>query len=110
MKPVRIGYLNYESFINKTEPPTMLVFGAVWDIRSRDVFKNINYFATKYDKKLRIGLVEYEYASDLFTINNITKLPTVIIYEDGKPFKVLEGESSREIIEDFIRHFFGFYP
>ncbi len=110
MKPIRIGYLNYESFISNNEIPVMLVFGAVWDIRSRKLFDDIDYFAKKYDKKLRIGLVEYEYASDIFTLHNITKLPTVIIFEDGKPHKTLERESSRNIVEAFIRHYFGFYP
>ncbi|MBE6691708.1 MAG: thioredoxin family protein [Ruminococcaceae bacterium] len=110
MRPIRIGYLNYESFLSKDKCPAMLVFGAVWDAQSRNLFSDLDYYAKKYDKKIRIGFVEYEYASDIFTENNITKLPTVIIFEDGKPFKTLEGTCSRDTVESFIRHFFGFYP
>ena len=110
MKPIRIGNMNYDQCVNQTRIPIMLVYGGIWDSHSRQLFSQLDTLAEKYDKILLIGIVEHEYAPDLFTKHEITDLPTVIIFEDGKPYHPLVGEYTRRKVEAYIRRFFGLYP
>ena len=110
MKPIRIADMNYDQCVNQTRIPIMLAFGGIWDYASRQVFCTLDTLAEKYDKMLLIGFVEHEQSPDLFTMHEISELPTVIIFEDGKPYRPLVGEYTIQKVEAYIRRFFGLYP
>ncbi len=110
MKPIKVGLKNYDFCVNQTRIPVLLVFGGFYETYSRRIYELIDYLADKYDKMLLIGVVEHEYTPELFTRNEITEIPTLIIYEDGKPYNRISGQIDEKQIEAYIRRFFGLFP
>ena len=66
MKPLRINLLAFDSVVMKSEIPVLLVFGAIWDNKSRRLFDSLDRFAEEYDKKVKFGKVDYDYFPDIF--------------------------------------------
>ena len=96
----------YETFVVKAEKAA--ASNKISDLMSMSL-ESVK-LAEKYDKMLLIGFVEHEQSPDLFTMHEISELPTVIIFEDGKPYRPLVGEYTIQKVEAYIRRFFGLYP
>ncbi len=110
MRPMRIGKINYDCCVNQNKIPILVVFGGFYDHNSRRVYDLVDYFSEKYDKKLLIGVIEYDHTPELFSLNEITEIPTLIIFEDGKPYNRISGNLCEKDIEAYIRRFFGIFP
>lgn len=110
MKPVRVGFLNHDALLSQSELPVLLVFGGVWDSNSDCWYSNLTDVAEKFDGKIITGIVDIDYAKELFSIHNVSSLPTMIFFEDGKEaMRCEEFHGSFDVI-NFVHEFFGAEP
>ena len=109
MKPLRINLLAFDSVVMKSEIPVLLVFGAIWDNKSRRLFDSLDRFAEEYDKKVKFGKVDYDYVPDIFHDMEVFDIPTIMMIEDGKVFERKLGNDYRDI-KKMLDHFFGVLP
>ena len=110
MKPLKINLLAFESAVLQSEIPVLLVFGAMWDTDSRMLFSLLNSYADKLDKKVKLGIVDYDYVPDIFSEYEVFDIPTMMIFEDGKPFERRVGYHGSDDIDKILHHFFGYLP
>lgn len=110
MIPLKIGPLNFECAVLESNTPVMLVFGAMWDKNSRMQFDLLEYVSEKYNKKIIVGIVDYDYAPDIFSECKVYDIPTTVIFEDGKEFSRRFGYYGVSAVIDFLNYFFGVLP
>ncbi len=110
MKPLRINLLGFESAVLKSDLPVLLVFGAMWDADSRILFDQLKWYGEKLDGTLKTGIVDYDAVPDIFSEYEVFDIPTMIIFEDGKPFERRVGYHDSSDIDKMLRHFFGYLP
>lgn len=106
MNTLRIGLLNIEPVL-ASELPVLLVFGGTWDLHSRIWFDALKRIADKYDGHIITGIVDYEYAPDIFFDFSVSELPTMIFFEDGKPIMRETKYTGSLDIDRFIHKFYG---
>lgn len=109
MKPLRINLLAFDSAVMKSEIPVLLVFGAVWDNKSRKLFDSLDRLGEEYDKIVKFGKVDYDYVPDIFHDMEVFDIPTIMMIEDGKVFERKLASDSRDI-KKMLDHFFGVLP
>ena len=110
MKPLRLGNLNFGPAVLNSDLPFLVAFGGSWERSSRNMFALLNGVGKKYDKKIKVGYVDYDYAPDVFDGYAIKVLPTLIFFEDGKPIIRHEGYQGTETAMDFVKRFYGVLP
>jgi len=110
MKPLRINLLGFESAVLQSDIPVLLVFGAMWDVDSRMLFSQLDYYGEKLDGKVKIGIVDYDYVPDIFSEYGVFEIPTMVIFEDGKVVERKTGYDGSKDIDKLLHHFFGYLP
>ena len=110
MKPLPVNMLAFECAILKADKPVLVVFGAYWDYGSRQLFEQIEWCGKTLDGKLITARADIEYVPELFYEYNILELPTMIIFEDGEPFKPYVGFHNLGDIDKYLDSFFGYRP
>lgn len=109
-KPLKINRLSFKSIILQSKSPVLLEFGAIWDSDSRDLYDNLKWYCKMFENRMLVCYVDYEDMSDFFSEYEIQKLPTLIIFEDGKPFARHIGFNSQSEIDNLLLRFFGYLP
>ncbi|MBQ4317086.1 MAG: hypothetical protein IJC20_02440 [Clostridia bacterium] len=108
MKPLKINLLGFESAVLQSEIPVLLVFGAMWDADSRMLFSLLDKYKDKLDGKVKLGIVDYDYVPDIFSEYEVFDIPTMIIFDDGKPEIRHTGYNGSDDIDKILHHFFGY--
>lgn len=107
MIPLRIGTFNFECVVKQTEKPVLLVFGAIWDYKSRRLYELLETIPQRFEEKIITGTVDCDYAPDIFSECSIGDIPTMIIFEDGLEFERKVGYNGSDDIKQFIYRFYG---
>lgn len=110
MNTVRVGFLNHDALLSQNDAPVLLVFGGVWDSKSDCWYSNLKIVAEKFDGKIITGIVDIDYAIDLFSIHNVSTLPTMIFFDDGKEIMRCEEFHGTYDVINFVHKFFGAEP
>jgi thioredoxin 1 len=110
MRPLKISLMTFESAVLQSEKPVLLVFGATWDHDSICLFDMLDWYGEKLDKKLVTGVVDYDYVPDIFTDYQVYDLPTMIIFEGGKPVERRTGYRGAGEIDSLLERFWGYLP
>lgn len=110
MRPLKISLLTFESAVLQSQLPVLLVFGAMWDIDSLHLFKQLEWYGEKFDGKMKTGIVDIDYVPDIFIDYEVYDIPTMIIFEDGKPFERRVGYHDQHDIDKYLYRFFGYLP
>jgi thioredoxin 1 len=109
MKPLKINALAFDSAVMKSNLPVFLVFGAVWDKKSRELFDFLDQISEKCEGKLKLCKVDLDYVQDIFHDLEVYDIPTIMIIEDGKVFNRKLASGRQDAIK-MIKHFFGVFP
>lgn len=110
MRPLKINLLGFDGAVLQSDIPVLLVFGAMWDVDSRMLFSQLEWYAEKLNGKLKTGIVDYDYTPDIFSQYEVYEIPTMIIFEDGKPFERRTGYTDSTDIDKILKHFYGYLP
>lgn len=111
MKPLPINMLGFESAVLRSKIPVLVVFGAIWDYGSSALFNHMVWYGEKLDGKMKTAIADIDVVIELFYKYEIIDLPTMVIFENGEPFKKRKvGYYSDTDIDEFLYSFFGYLP
>lgn len=92
---------NFEEFIRNTENTVLVDFWASWCGPCKMLAPVLEEAATEHPE-LAIGKVNVDDEGALAVMNNVSSIPTLMMFKDGKPIAVSVGFLQRNELEAFI--------
>ncbi len=93
---------NYDSEVLKSDKLVLVDFWASWCGPCKMVSPIIEQLAKEYDGKVKVCKLNVDDEGSIAAQNAIVSIPTVILFENGKPVKKLIGAHSIDDYEDAI--------
>ena len=92
---------NFEQEVLKSDKKVLVDFWASWCGPCRMLSPIIDEIAKETDK-VKVGKVNVDKESDLATQFAVMSIPTLILFENGKPIKQVVGVQSKTAILNMI--------
>lgn len=92
---------NFEQEVLKSDKKVLVDFWASWCGPCRMLSPIIDEIAKETDK-VKVGKVNVDEESDLATQFAVMSIPTIILFENGKPIKQVVGVQSKTAILNMI--------
>ncbi|MBQ3024684.1 MAG: thioredoxin [Spirochaetaceae bacterium] len=92
---------NFEQEVLKSDKKVLVDFWASWCGPCRMLSPIIDEIAKETDK-VKVGKVNVDEESDLATQFAVMSIPTLILFENGKPIKQIVGVQSKSAILNMI--------
>lgn len=93
---------NFEETVLKSDIPVLVDFWATWCGPCRMVAPIIEEIAKEYSGKIKVGKVNVDEESELAASFQISSIPTIMLFKDGKVADMKMGCRPKE---EFIKMF-----
>ena len=93
---------NFEEEVLKSEFPVLVDFFATWCGPCKMLAPVIAELAEKYEGKVKVGKVNVDEENELAMKYQISSIPTLVLFKDGKIINIKVGLSSKSEIENMI--------
>lgn len=93
---------NFESEVLTSEIPVILDFWATWCGPCKMIAPNLEEIAEENEGRLKVGKVNVDEQPELAASFNISSIPTLIVFKDGKITAMEVGYREKEDIEALI--------
>lgn len=91
---------NFDSDVIKSDMPVLVDFWASWCAPCRMVSPIVDEIGNESDSRYRVGKVNVDEQPELAGRYNVTDIPTLMVFKNGKPAKTAVGaQSKQEILE-----------
>ncbi len=87
---------NFETEVLKSETPVLVDFWAPWCAPCRIVTPIVEELAKEYDGKIKVGMINVDENPAVAQSFSVMSIPTVILFKNGKPGKVMIGAQSKD--------------
>ena len=101
MSEINLTNQNFEEVVNK-ECLVLVDFFATWCGPCKMIAPVISEIAEKYNGKVKVGKVNVDEENELAMRYQISSIPTLVLFKEGKVVKTLIGLSSKSEIENMI--------
>ncbi len=93
---------NFEQEVLKSDKPVLVDFWAPWCGPCRMLSPVVDELAKEYDGKVKVGKVNTDENMSLSSQFQITSIPCLIIFKNGKPVNKLVGFRPKDDIKQEI--------
>lgn len=99
-----ITKINEQEFQTKVvnDPVAVVDFSATWCGPCRMLGPVLEEIAAEYDGRLKVGKVNVDEEQDLAMKFQVSAIPTVVLFKDGRPVDMFLGFRPKAAVEDFI--------
>ena len=102
MSEVILNGSNFEKEILDSDMPVLVDFWATWCGPCRMIAPIVEQLAVKYDGKVKVGKVDVDECPEIAESFNISSIPTLIMFKDGKVAGQRIGGANMAVLEAFI--------
>ncbi len=105
MSEVTLTSANFESEVLKSKVPVLVDFWAVWCGPCKMVAPAVAKLAENHAGKLKVGKVNVDEQPELAEKFNISSIPTLSLFKDGKVVNQRIGAVSLAVLESFVSEY-----
>ena len=103
MNEITLNVSNFEQEVLKSNKPVLVDFWATWCGPCRMLAPLISQLAIKYSDSIKVGKVDVDENPLLAQSFNISSIPTLIFFKDGKILSQRVGGAPMGVLEAFIK-------
>ena len=103
MNEITLNESNFEQEVLKSNKPVLVDFWATWCGPCRMLAPLISQLAIKYSDSIKVGKVDVDENPLLAQSFNISSIPTLIFFKDGKILSQRVGGAPMGVLEAFIK-------
>ncbi|MEO8393819.1 MAG: thioredoxin domain-containing protein [Chloroflexota bacterium] len=90
---------NFQDQVLGSALPVLVEFGADWCPPCKMLAPTIHALATKYTDKMHVGIIDADQYPEFIQRYGVMGLPTLILFQNGKPVQRMVGFQPKERIE-----------
>ena len=103
MNEITLNESNFEQEVLKSDKPVLVDFWATWCGPCRMLAPLVSQLAEKYSDFIKVGKVDVDENPLLAQSFNISSIPTLIFFKDGKILSQRVGGAPMGVLEAFIK-------
>ncbi|HAN43454.1 MAG TPA: thioredoxin [Sphaerochaeta sp.] len=103
MSEITLNGSNFQQEVIESKIPVFVDFWAPWCGPCRMVGPIISQIATKYEGTVKVGKVDVDENPELAESFNVSSIPTMILFKDGKAVAQRVGGANMAILDAFIK-------
>ena len=103
MSEIVLNDSNFEQEVLKSGKPVLVDFWAPWCGPCRMLAPLISQIAIKYSDQIKVGKVDVDENPLLAQSFNISSIPSLILFKDGKVLSQRVGGAPMGVLEAFIK-------
>jgi thioredoxin 1 len=104
-KELTITDENFDSEVVNSTVPVLLDFWASWCSPCRMIAPFIEQIAEEYDGRLKVGKINVDEQAGLAGKHNVSSIPMLVVYKDGKVVVQQSGALPKPGIEELIKNY-----
>jgi len=90
---------NFQTQVLGANVPVLVEFGADWCPPCKMLAPTVHALATKYSDKMHVGIMDSDAYPELVQRYGVMGLPTLILFQNGKPVARMVGFQPKDRIE-----------
>lgn len=102
MLEVKLTKSNFDQEVLKSDKPVLVDFWASWCGPCRMLAPELEKVAKKFEGRLVVGKANVDEEGELAALHRIESIPTLILYENGKPTKMTMGYMTADALERWL--------
>ena len=102
MHEINLTNQNFEEEVLKSDLPVLVDFFATWCGPCKMIAPIIVEIAERYEGKVKVGKVNVDDENELAMKYQISSIPTLVLFKDGKVANTKIGLCSKSEIENMI--------
>ncbi len=95
---------NFENEVINSKTPVFVDFWATWCGPCRMVGPIVAQLADKFEGRVKVGKVDVDENPELAASFNVSSIPTMIMFKDGKAVAQRVGGASLGVLEAIVRY------
>ena len=100
---VEVTDANFNKEVLKSSVPVLVDFWAVWVAPARAIAPHVEFMATEYQGRLKVGKLDTDANQCVTNVYEIRSMPALLLFKDGKELGRLIGAVPRAKIEGWVK-------